>query len=1373
MKIDYNFYLCSQIALTNYMKRLANMLSLLFAAMTIVAQTDVTSDYFQNPSFEADGAACTDAVRKSESSDGLRGWDVSSITGWQTTRPDKQLLITSDCYTDNNFGKTAISDGTYALFQRNGWSNKTSTVSQTTSAALSAGTYLLKFRSKAFYANSATSTFTAKVLKGSTALVSLGIAFEPGSAGCMSTSEWTEQTLRFTVDAATAVTVQLTVNWVSGGSQLALDDFRLISIPDDYVEPTIIGGTEDEVSSPTEGVITHAFVPEAEMMQDLLQMLANHLTYMKSLYTPCVSPNSVGEECGFFKDTEGQGNDEKVVRPNADFSMIAAFLWKYAQGKVTLPEGITWDNVREMAVKSLIWGYSSHKANKLKVTSRNAYWGSTSTSDYTWESSLWAMSLCYAAHFLDSELTATQKTYIYNMVRAECNYELGRSIPTGFSGDTKAEENGWEADILACALGLYPDDDLAAQWFERLRLFAINSYSQRDDATDNTVIDPEYNQTTVADLYRGQNLYDDYTLQNHNLFHTSYQNVVMQELGEAQLAMQLFQTATTPKWQTRALMHNQQKVMDEVLNRLALADGELAMPNGNDWSLFLFDQITSYSTMACFLRDKNALLLENMAYKFIKARQQTTTDGSWLLRSDVGSRRMGVEAHRVMMTYLMHAAASTADLQPATWEDFSEEYAAAHLFRSQNIVRASSKDRFVCFSWSDGLKSYTGYFTDTTPDRNKIVCPYRANNTGNLLGWYTVDGKNIDATPVVKGIYALDGNAFTMNGRLNTNGSTLENSFVIAATKGNAVVYMNSVKALADVTVTGRRGGLLAITTDPFTRPQRTLYNAAGRVQTDGTKTTVLSTPWANIDNSIGIVTLGGTGMMAFGEQANNNSILCSKFYPLYSVDNENFKTNASIDRSAVIYYSRVSSETTAALQEQAVSLAGQLPDGWNAIRFADADGTPYLLAANFGGKPTAQISGLTTAYGAPVLAEETTIIDGQSSATLTLDRDHSLLQALTLTISGADVVAKLISPLTDPTLCSIRALGNARQTATVTALADGKRVSGDFVIEPSGTYLITLDGGDLRAERQIQTTVGKWLDVTDDYLQNPGFELDQTWGTTGNITLNGVTYNPCYTQGVAAADANFPQVLPVQGWTPENGLSSATRFSLMYSMPYSDTQYCVSPSDVGNSANIMSVPAGYADAAGSRCLSILNSWAAGSNAISQDVTLPVGNYLATMLVKYVCPNENCRRGENVISTTVGNDNTSLCGIEIGSTSHYAYPTLQETWEELSFPFELTEATDVCFRLGLATSQSQGAANNTRLYIDNVRLFRKDQRIMGDLNGDGAVTIADLTALLTILLKQDDTQPYRFDHETADIVADGEISIEDAHALVNLLLTNH
>ena len=89
--------------------------SLLTMPLPIIAQTDITAQYLTNPSFEADAAACTDGVKKSESADGLRGWDVSTITGWSTTRPDKQLLITADCFTDNNFGKTPMADGSYAV----------------------------------------------------------------------------------------------------------------------------------------------------------------------------------------------------------------------------------------------------------------------------------------------------------------------------------------------------------------------------------------------------------------------------------------------------------------------------------------------------------------------------------------------------------------------------------------------------------------------------------------------------------------------------------------------------------------------------------------------------------------------------------------------------------------------------------------------------------------------------------------------------------------------------------------------------------------------------------------------------------------------------------------------------------------------------------------------------------------------------------------------------------------------------------------------------------------------------------------------------------------------------------------------------------
>ena len=80
---------------------------------------------------------------------------------------------------------------------------------------------------------------------------------------------------------------------------------------------------------------TMAVDTESAMKADLLQMLANFTTYMKNDFQEAQAPNSAGEACGCFKGENTMANDERGVRPNADLSMICAFLAKYGKGKVT------------------------------------------------------------------------------------------------------------------------------------------------------------------------------------------------------------------------------------------------------------------------------------------------------------------------------------------------------------------------------------------------------------------------------------------------------------------------------------------------------------------------------------------------------------------------------------------------------------------------------------------------------------------------------------------------------------------------------------------------------------------------------------------------------------------------------------------------------------------------------------------------------------------------------------------------------------------------------------------------------------------------------------------------------------------------------
>ena len=1298
------------------MKKIYLCMMALWASVCMVMadEADITQQYVANASFEADATSALSEVVNN--ADGRRGWTLANPTGWTVSGTSvTQLLVKTDCYTDNNFGVvTTVADGDAAYYLRMGWAAGTTTVAQTLKS-LPAGRYKLSVAYRAAYANSATSSLTLSAGTESTTK-----SFAQGSTNYFTTAPWEDIEVVFTISAEKDVEIAVAANWLSGGSCVMMDDVRLFQLDDNYVEPQ--EPTEQDVKSPTEGVITHDFVPEAAMKDDILQMLADFSLWMKNDFQPCTAPNSLGEVCGCFRGENTMANDERGVRPNADLSMICAFLVKYAKDKVILPGGVSWTDLEDMAMQSLVFAYSTHKANRLKVCSGNNYWGSTSKNDYTWESSLWAMSVAYSAYFQWDKLTEAQKGYIYALLKAECNYELERSIPTGYASDSKAEENGWEADVLAAALGLFPDDALAPKWFARLREFAINSYSHYADATDNTVIDPEYDNTTVANLYKGKNLYDDYTLQNHNLFHTSYQNVVMQELGEAALALKMFQLGTIgeEKWHTNALMHNNQEVMDEVLNWLALADGELAMPNGNDWSLFLFDQITSYSTMACFLRDANALMLENMAYKYIKARQTTTADGSWLLNADVGARRMGVEAHRVMMTWLMHETLPTADLAPTAWSDFNARYADAKIFGTQNIVRAATADRFTCFSWSTGLKSYTGYFAANSPDKNKIVVPYRANNTGNLLGWYTVSGKGTNATPVVSGVYELRGNSYTMNGELNTNDAALNNRFALYSTPGNAVIYVDYVRGNTNGTITREQGGMLAISTDPMMKEKRTIYSqtaedeqaAITHRQLDGSTLATWQSPWVNIDNELGVVSKSASGM-AFGDRGINNSIQTAKLYTSYSSQSRSFTNGEVIDRRHVIYYSNIDAATTQKMAEGLQVLTDVVPEGWNGVIAPDPDGAYYLILANFVSDQKCVLENVTCQLGAPVFSALTSIAESKASVQFAAEINHSVSDVLRVFVKGDNLHA--MQAPDDSCAVYLASTSKKEHEVTVSIVSGGQVATSTFVLSGKAQVKVSAEGSTLRIEEAImpeEDTVNfyeGYTDITAEMLANANFEDDVTYGNAnGNVTLGSTVYNPCYVNAVKATNSSYPNVLPVQGWTAKTSLSGGSNFARMYSMPYSTTMYCVSPSNVGNYAAQCARPL-MDDTCGVRCLTVLNSWTSGTNRIVQTVNLPAGDYRLLIDMRYECTNQQSNDGRKVIAS--GNTNTSYTGIKYGSTTDYRYPKANMEWELMNYDFTLAERCDVEISLGFATSSSVGAANNTLLYIDNVRLLKKNTNV--------------------------------------------------------------
>jgi len=645
----------------------------------------------------------------------------------------------------------------------------------------------------------------------------------------------------------------------------------------------LCAGNEQGVSSPTEDVIHADFLGEQQMQQRCLAMLSRFMTYAKSIYTDA-GKDKQGNNCGYFKARSAGQSNEDGVRTNADMAMVTAFLWKYGKDhQVSLPEGITYDDLQRMASRALNYALATHRSNQLLTCTDKKWWG-TKDKYYQWESSLWSLSVALAAHFLD-KTDGREGQLLRQLLTAEADYELTRKIPTEYIGDTKAEENGWEANVLACAYALMPQHAHAQAWHDAMLRFAFNCYTVAADANNQTPVAGR----KASEWYAGQNLYDDYTLQNHNYFHTSYQNVVIQELVESMLALRLLgaQPTEISKDVQTAFTWHWQEVWDEVLAPLALCDGELAMPNGNDWSMFLYDQLPAYAAMATVMRNADALMLENMALKYTEARQQTTADGAWMLNADIGPRRMGVTAHRVMMTYLMHQLYPTGTLTPTVWADFQRRQAATKLWKSQNIVRSMSKDRFVCFSWSEGLKNVNCLMVPNLPDKNKIVIPYKKGVGGNLIGHPA--GFRLSGKPQ----FELKKNTWKASGQLRKGNDVM--TFCVTDCGKNKVQLDFSG---ADATV-----GMLAISTDPFTKTQRTLYYEGGTTTTDGQQTCRFSSQWVNIDNQIGIVCLTPGNEMSFGGRKEVNSIYTSLLYPAAA--------NVAENKGTIVYFVNQTAEQT------------------------------------------------------------------------------------------------------------------------------------------------------------------------------------------------------------------------------------------------------------------------------------------------------------------------------------------------------------------------------------------------------------------------------------------------------------------------------
>ena len=88
---------------------------------------------------------------------------------------------------------------------------------------------------------------------------------------------------------------------------------------------------------------------------------------------------------------------------------------------------------------------------------------------------------------------------------------------------------------------------------------------------------------------------------------------------------------------------------------------------------------------------------------------------------------------------------------------------------------------------------------------------------------------------------------------------------------------------------------------------------------------------------------------------------------------------------------------------------------------------------------------------------------------------------------------------------------------------------------------------------------------------------------------------------------------------------------------------------------------------------------------------------------------------------------------------------------------DLSAAEPALFRIAMIA----GGAGST--YVDDIVLYYTD--LVGDVNGDGEVNIADVNAIIDVILND-------IDNGAADVNRDGEVNIADVNAVIDIILNS-
>ena len=143
-----------------------------------------------------------------------------------------------------------------------------------------------------------------------------------------------------------------------------------------------------------------------------------------------------------------------------------------------------------------------------------------------WQDDFWAATAGQAGWLTWEFYNEKDKELIRKMIEWEANRRMDYTVPylrkkdstVVTPGDTKAEENAWNSNVLFLGCAMIPNHENYDKWYKKAVELVISAYSHPQNVDSGTTV----NGKPLKEWLNGSNTEDNYAVLNHNIIHPDY-----------------------------------------------------------------------------------------------------------------------------------------------------------------------------------------------------------------------------------------------------------------------------------------------------------------------------------------------------------------------------------------------------------------------------------------------------------------------------------------------------------------------------------------------------------------------------------------------------------------------------------------------------------------------------------------------------------------------------------------------------------------------------------------------------------------------------------------------------------------------------------